>query len=298
MPTFKKEMNYALSKYQMKPEDTAHLKKILLEITQDIYSTAAQNGITCYLAYGSLLGAVRHKGFIPWDDDVDLWVKIEEIPTLLQKIKERFGEKYYFSGLNFGKSDDPVHVVKIMLSGTTQIEIQKVNAPGEKGIFVDIMPIFHTKKSRFGRYLHGKRYVLLYHICAVVYDYKYPSPLLAEVENNNKKFRHYYQLRRFLGFCFSFLSLHHWITKQRRFIEKKHGNSQNLATDGVGFKTKQPLRKEDFATEEYPFENKHFASVKNFDRFLTEIYGNTYMTPPADSDKEVHLCYKIDFGPY
>jgi lipopolysaccharide cholinephosphotransferase len=298
MQTFKSEMNKSLSKYQVGPEATAHLKKLILAILEDVGKAADSIHVPYYLAYGSLLGAVRHKGYIPWDDDIDIWMKSTDIPALLQQIQVQFPGKYFFSGLGFGKSDDPVHVVKIMLSGTEQIEIQKVNAPGDKGIFIDIMPIMNTRKTRIGRYLNGKHYVLLYHICAVVYDYKYPSPLLMEVAKENKGFRKYYRFRRFLGFLFSIRSLHSWIAKQRRFIFKKYRHSNHLAVDGVGFFYPTPLVESDFEQVLYPFEEYQLPSIKNYDRFLTEIYGPTYMTPPQPGDREIHLCYKIDFGKY
>ena len=56
----------------MKPIETAEAKKIQIEILDKIVSFCEENNLRYYLAYGTLLGAVRHKGYIPWDDDIDI----------------------------------------------------------------------------------------------------------------------------------------------------------------------------------------------------------------------------------
>ena len=50
------------------------MKQMMLDIMQDIHDFCEKNGLRYYLAFGTMIGAVRHKGFIPWDDDIDLWM--------------------------------------------------------------------------------------------------------------------------------------------------------------------------------------------------------------------------------
>lgn len=95
-------------------------KKILLEMLAHFNQVCQENNIRYSLAYGTLLGAIRHQGFIPWDDDIDLFMLREDYEKLVQcwdrngryKFWEMMGEENYFIG----------YIAKIFDSHTTLIE--------------------------------------------------------------------------------------------------------------------------------------------------------------------------------
>ena len=74
--------------------DTEDFKNKQLEILRELDRVCRERGIRYYLAYGSCLGAIRHNGFIPWDDDIDVVMTAEEMDKLVAA-KEHFGEKYF-----------------------------------------------------------------------------------------------------------------------------------------------------------------------------------------------------------
>lgn len=78
----------------MKPEQLRRLQLELLNILLDVQQVCEKNGICFYLGEGSLLGAVRHKGFIPWDDDIDILMKREDYEQFLSVAQEALGDKY------------------------------------------------------------------------------------------------------------------------------------------------------------------------------------------------------------
>ena len=121
-------------------------KKIGLDILKDLDGICRSNGIKYFLAYGTLIGAVRHKGFIPWDDDIDIWVKIEEYEKLLEALKAQ--SKYeVISNLDseywqnsFSKLSDSSTI--IIDNGLNQNECLR------RGVAVDIFPIFECNKDK------------------------------------------------------------------------------------------------------------------------------------------------------
>ena len=65
-----------------------------LEVLGEIASVCERHGLTWYMAFGSLLGVVRHKGFIPWDDDIDIWLKREDYMQLLAYLPDELPKGY------------------------------------------------------------------------------------------------------------------------------------------------------------------------------------------------------------
>lgn len=127
----------------MKELSLEEKKRIGLEILLDLDAVCKNNGIEYYLAYGSLLGAVRHKGFIPWDDDIDVWVKIQDYEKLLDILKHE--SKYEV--LSNRDSQQWVNSFSKLADPTT-IVIDSELSPNERhGIAVDIFPVFECNND-------------------------------------------------------------------------------------------------------------------------------------------------------
>ena len=78
----------------MKPEQLRTLQLELLNILLDVQKVCEKQRICFYLGEGSLLGAVRHQGFIPWDDDIDILMKREDYERFLSIASEELGDRY------------------------------------------------------------------------------------------------------------------------------------------------------------------------------------------------------------
>lgn len=113
-----------------------------LYIFKEFYKVCKINNIKVFLAYGTALGAIRHKGFIPWDDDIDLFVFQYDRIKLQEICKEQLPSDLFYQSVNTDK-EYRLAIDRIRLSTTTLIEEREKNRDINHGVFIDIYPLFN-----------------------------------------------------------------------------------------------------------------------------------------------------------
>lgn len=120
-------------------------KTILLELDR----VCRKLDLPYCLAFGSSLGAVRHHGFIPWDDDIDVYMRIQDLEKL-QENADLFNAGYF---LQHHESDSEygLMITRLRNSNTTLIEKTEIDRDINHGIFIDIYPLFNSPKDGWGQ---------------------------------------------------------------------------------------------------------------------------------------------------
>ena len=117
------------------------LQKIELEILKYIDKVCKENNLTYFLAYGTLIGAIRHKGFIPWDDDVDIQMPRDDYNKLCDILKEENGR---YKLLDHKEGLGYIYPFAKVIDSNTRLIETGLTETVNMGVYIDIFPIDGT----------------------------------------------------------------------------------------------------------------------------------------------------------
>lgn len=274
-------------------EDSIRQKALLLEMYKDIACLCDKYALIYMMGGGTCLGAIRHKGYIPWDDDLDIMMPRDSYEKLIGLLANgELGDKYEYDTPN-KKNDCRNTFLKIFRKGTFDVEIISENAPGPKGIYIDVFPMDNAPKNRFCRKLKGIVSDFLHAVCSCVLYTEYPSKRYKEFMMQSREGRIRYQQRMFLGHLFGIIPHRKWVWWFDRW---------NACNKDTGFMTIPTGRKhyigECRATEIYlPVSKADFEGIKvnvpnDVHKYLSSMYKNYMELPPVDK-RERHFIYKF-----
>lgn len=268
--------------------DIRKLQEIILIIAKEIKRICDKNNIKYTLIGGTLIGAVRHKGFIPWDDDLDIVMTRENYNKFLQACKTDLGKE--FELLNWNNNEYYGDgFTKILLKNTVAIEKGKEHTKFPKGIFVDIFPFDKIPDSKYAR----KKQKWITYICIRMLQEK--DGTYRERNTRIKKIM--YSCVNATARIFSHKTL---VSCCNRNMVKYENSDTEYCTSIAGYYgyDKEMIKTSLF--DEYTeliFENINFMVVKQYDLYLTQVFGD-YMKLPPEDQRRSHGLSIVDFGEY
>ncbi|MCD8008841.1 MAG: LicD family protein [Clostridiales bacterium] len=271
------------------------VQKIELEELKDILDVCCSCKINYHLTGGSALGAVRHKGFVPWDDDLDIDMSRADVNRFLATFREKYGEKYWIhSSDSLGSKCIPY--IQLRRKNTV---FQGCNDPtaDECGIGIDIAVIENTYDNKFMRTVHGCVSLALGMIVSCRKFYMNREYLL-QLANGDAEATSVFKTKIRLGFCVSFFSLERWTKMYNMWnsiCKNNHSKYVAVPTGRKHFFGETYLRSDFFETTEGTFEEISVKLPSNTDEYLTHMYGDYMKIPPAQ-DREQHtlVAFVID----
>ncbi len=278
--------------YQITDEDISRLHHILLDMYKDINAVCEKYNIRLIAAGGTALGAVRHKGFIPWDDDMDLYMFREEYNLFVDIFQKELAKKYYFlaPGLPQGAN---CFVPRIMKKGTTILNMIDESSPYPHGIYIDINIIDFAPENILSRRWKSVRSDARIFISYSVYLHQYKSDILKKYMINSEK-GYYYRIRMLIGKIFSFYSAEKWFEIFDTFCQGKPSKIYTVPSGRKKYWGECITKDKVDPIKRMTFEDTEINIFNDFDWYLKNLYGN-YMRIPETKDREHHLCLKLSF---
>lgn len=294
MKSSKALYSVAFKEYELSDKKIFELQKELLTILLDIKNVCDDNNIQYMLSGGTLLGAIRHKGFIPWDDDIDIMMTRDEFVRFRKVFKKKLINKYILAEPLMDKFYLQKSI-KVFKRKTSYVEIPYMKVPKYNMLFIDIFIVENIPDNRLKRKIFAGIYDFAFKASSTCIDYLYPSPLIEKKSQDNKELKSYYNMRKRLGFIFSHIGGVHFYLKICDYISKCVKKSRD-----VGIPSAISYEREVFPRllfeeiEKVEFCGYSMNAPKAYDRYLNNLYGD-YMTIPPVEKRERHSAYKIKY---
>lgn len=250
----------------MTPEELRKMQLIQLEIFEDFDRVCRKNNIKYIMDAGTLLGAIRYGGFIPWDDDIDIRMLRSEYEKFCKIAADELSDNIYFQNYR-NDSKYPWIYSKVRMKGTRAVRVGQEKVGMRDGVFIDIFPCDGVPSDPDEHKKHSKTA----QFCRKV--------LYARVARYSKQ-KFYERL------LWSFVCIipKKFIYRKVESLAKKY-NEKNCDKVGcIGWHAPKDVNgfKMEYFTEltDLEFEGKMFLAPKDWDGFLRYSFGDDYMTPP------------------
>ncbi len=246
---------------------------ILLGILKDVADVCRKNNIRFYLGEGSMLGAVRHSGFIPWDDDIDILMYRDDYEKFLEVAPKALGSRYEVQARGLTENFWNVYgQVRLITDDERLCQGYISHLLKNNGPFVDIFPMDYVPKASGAGVSFNSFRIKLYK-AMLTYKFKVCAPASPKGKMIN---------------ILSKLYKSDSLFKKIKKISKKHDKEKLEYT--VSYYTTHPIKNQVAPSScydevlEIDFEDTKMPVPKGYDEVLTIIYGD-YMTPPKEAQR-------------
>jgi len=244
-----------------------------LEMLKELKKVCEAHQIPFYLAYGTCLGAKRHHGFIPWDDDIDVFMRVEDVNRLV-KLQDQF-PPHLFIQTHQREPEYGLLMPRLRNSSTTLIEADHVDRDINHGVYIDIYPLFYLDENK-----RRMKIMILKSFLCRLFAYNAPPANKGRLTTFVAKIA----LRMIPG-C-----IKRWIA-DKLYNELIHTPQSKYVTEFPNISVGKCYLDEWFHEPAYQdFEGEQMPLPSDPHAYLSYVYGDYMQLPPEDK-RRVHHQY-------
>lgn len=260
-------------------------QRYILQVLRDVIRILDELNVPYYMQGGTMLGAIRHNGFIPWDDDVDLGIPRADYYRLLQQVAPLLPENLELRTYD-DETDHHYYFARIV---DKRYQIRRMGSLEERleNVWVDLFPLDGMPNGLLSRQWHKFRLLmtrLKFHLsCFEKVNIKRPGRPLVE---------------RIIIKIAMVTRVGKWFNTRKqldtmdRLLKKYPPEKSDYLVNFTGqtsYKFNEMFKKEIYGKKTlYPFEDMQLVGPEQYDAYLTSLYGD-YMTPPRAEDRNAHV---------
>lgn len=255
-----------------------------LKLAKEVRRVCEILNIQYFLIGGTFLGAVRHKGFIPWDDDMDVGMMREDYECFMREAPKLLGDDFYLQNWDTDP-EYPFSFGKLRLNGTVVVEKMNAGTTSHKGVFLDIFPYDNVPGNVELQRRQARRVFILKKMMWIKKGYG------KQLQNDSFKMWLKYNGVRFLT-CFV---SYDWIKKTYAHELTRYNNhctEKMFISCLYSYEKSSVYRRWLENLSEYDFENERFLAPRDYDAFLSALYGD-YMQLPPEEKRHTHEIQKL-----
>lgn len=256
------------------------LQRVDIEMLKMLVDIFDKNNIDYFLIAGSLLGAVRHKGFIPWDDDLDIGLPRSDYEKFLEHKDEWLGNQYMAQNFQ-SNSNYKYYITRVY---NKSVKVKELRGTGSETTYasLDLFPIDGTPNNKILREFFINK-ILFYRMLASLANY-----------NNIDQYRNRGKMEKFFIFIMGFFRTDTWLNQYLiykhidQLLKKQSYEKSDYVGSLMGAYRKKEIFKKKYIgnLRSYVFYNFNVSGPENADEYLKHMYGNYMKIPTSNEIKE------------
>lgn len=268
----------------MTEQDKSRLRQIQLDMLNEFIRICEKENLRYFVVGGTALGAVRHKGFIPWDDDIDVAMPRKDYEKFMEVAQSYLPNHLFLQ--NFITDKEYINnFAKIRNSNTTFVESSCATIKMNHGIYLDVFPLDGFSDNE----IKGKIFLFKDRILKIRIGNIHVK--ILKIQRST--------LKKILDIILKIIypDFKKAVLKREQLLKKYPYETSNIVANFCGaWGIKEIMPKEVFGNGiKGVFEGIEVILPEKYDEYLTRMYGNYMELPPVDKRIAHHFCDIIDF---